>query len=115
MAQHPTAFAHALAALERVVTPPLEIVVVGERDDPGRRALVREVTGRFLPATVRIAATPAETAGAGPLLAGRTPVGARAAAYVCRAYACERPVTDPGELRALIDAAWRERAQPAAT
>ncbi len=115
MAEHPTAFAHALAALERVVTPPLEIVVVGERDDPGRRELVREVTSRFLPATVRITATPGETAGAGPLLAGRTPVGGRAAAYVCRAYACERPVTDAGELRVLIDAAWRERAQPAAT
>ena len=33
-----------------------------------------------------------------PLLAGRTAVDGRAAAYVCRGFVCERPVTEPEQL-----------------
>jgi hypothetical protein len=33
-----------------------------------------------------------------PLLADRTLVDGAPAAYVCRNFACERPVTDPAEL-----------------
>jgi len=39
-----------------------------------------------------------------PLLAGRTPIEGRAAAYVCRDFVCDLPVTDPEELlRQLAD------------
>jgi uncharacterized protein YyaL (SSP411 family) len=33
-----------------------------------------------------------------PLLEGRTAVDGRPAAYVCRGFVCERPVTDPAAL-----------------
>jgi len=37
-----------------------------------------------------------------PLLKGRDPVDGHAAAYVCEHFACERPVTEPKELEALL-------------
>jgi uncharacterized protein YyaL (SSP411 family) len=39
-----------------------------------------------------------------PLLAHRTLVGGRAAAYVCRHFTCDAPVTDPAALAAALGA-----------
>ena len=38
-----------------------------------------------------------------PLLAGREPLDGQATAYVCERFACQRPVTSPDELAALLD------------
>jgi len=37
-----------------------------------------------------------------PLLGGKTPLDGRAAAYLCREYACQAPTAEPEELARLL-------------
>ncbi|MDZ5621690.1 thioredoxin domain-containing protein [Nocardioides bizhenqiangii] len=82
-----------LAAAHTMLAGPLEVAVVGpagaERDALADRA--RRIPG----AVVVVADGPRDDV---PLLVGRTPVDGRPAAYVCRGFVCERPVTSPDKL-----------------
>ncbi|MEA2312633.1 MAG: uncharacterized protein QOE28_2601, partial [Solirubrobacteraceae bacterium] len=93
--EHPQAFAHLLQAIAFHLAPPKEVALAGPETGP-LAAVVRE--------TYRPALVLAGGEGDVPLLAGRAPVDGRAAAYVCERFACRRPVTEPDELRALLDA-----------
>ena len=106
MARSPLGFAHLLQALDLYTSKPLEIVVVGDRDDAGTGSLLSAVRMRFLPAKVLVASEESgPLADDLPLLEGRTKVDGRAAAYVCTRGTCRRPVTEPGDLVAEIEAA----------
>ena len=107
MGEHPTAFAELLGALERAVRSPLEVAVVGDPSDPATAALTAEVRRRFLPAAVSVTAPPAAGADLTPLLADRPLIDGRPTAYVCRHFACQKPVTDPADLATQIDTALR--------
>ncbi|HSJ19082.1 MAG TPA: thioredoxin domain-containing protein [Nocardioidaceae bacterium] len=89
-----------LAAAEAALVGPLEIAVVGEEGDPLRDDLARAAHLAASPGAVVVVGTPG--ASGVPLLEGRGPVDGKAAAYVCRSMVCERPVTTPEDLRALL-------------
>jgi len=108
LAEHATAFAYLLGALERLVTPPLEVAIVGEGSN-GAEALRREVRGRLLPASVTVAGAPGTGADVTPLLEGRELVDGKGTAYVCEHFACRQPVTSPEDLRTQLDAALAAR------
>jgi len=107
LAEHATAFAYLLGALERLVTPPLEIAIVVPPD--GGDALRREVYGRLLPASVTVKSAPNGGGDLTPLVAERALVDGRPTAYVCEHFACRQPVTTPEDLREEIDAALAAR------
>ena len=107
LGEHPSAFPYLLGALERTLTPPLEVALVGA--GPGLDALQREVRGRLLPNAVTLSAAAGAGADRSPLLADRPLVDGRATAYVCERFACQAPVTDPVALRAALDAAVTAR------
>ncbi len=92
--RHPQAFAHLLQALDFHFASVQEVALVG----PGSEPLARTVRARFRPHLV-LAGGEADGV---PLLEGREPVDGRAAAYVCEHFACQRPVTEPEELEALL-------------
>jgi uncharacterized protein YyaL (SSP411 family) len=93
--RHPQAFAHLLQGLDFHFASVKEVALVG----PGREPLEEVVRSRFRPHLVLAGGE----AGGVPLLQGREPVAGRAAAYVCENFACQRPVTEPGDLAALLD------------
>jgi uncharacterized protein len=96
--RHPQAFGHLLQALDFYASAVREVALVGE----DLRPLERVVRAEFRPHLVLAGARDAAQADGVPLLAGRAPVDGRAAAYVCENFACQRPVTEPDELAALL-------------
>jgi uncharacterized protein len=86
----PSAFGHALNALDLHFSPPREIAIVGPPDSEVARAALAP----FDPNAV-VAFGPSDEV---PLLAGKDLVEGRPAVYVCEAFACQAPVT---EARAL--------------
>ncbi|HYT29867.1 MAG TPA: thioredoxin domain-containing protein [Actinomycetota bacterium] len=104
MLRAPSAFGHALSAVDLYLGTATEVAVVGEVADEETKALVREVWDRFLPNVVLAAGPPGdgETAAAVPLLADRPLVDGKPAAYVCERFTCQRPVVDPADLAAQL-------------
>jgi hypothetical protein len=99
--RHPTAFGHLLQAMDFYLRPTKEVALAG--DPGGVGALAAVVREAFRPHLVLAGGHGDGDTGAVALMHGRTPVDGRAAAYVCEHFACRRPVTDPAELRALLD------------
>ena len=87
--QHPTAFGHALAAVDLVARGTTEVVVAGDRPD-----LVAAVHQRFLPGAVLAWGERYDS----PLWEARED----GHAYVCRSYACQLPATDVETLNAQL-------------
>ncbi|GAA1157455.1 thioredoxin domain-containing protein [Nocardioides aquiterrae] len=86
-----------LAAAQSMLDGPVEVAIVGE---PGEERDALEAVARRDPnAVVVVADEPTDEV---PLLVGREPVDGRAAAYVCRGFVCERPVTTADELSAAL-------------
>jgi uncharacterized protein YyaL (SSP411 family) len=87
------------AAAAAMLDGPLEVAVVGPAG-PEREALAARARAHPT-AVVVVADGPVPGF---PLLDARTPVDGRAAAYVCRGFVCERPVTEVSDLDAALSA-----------
>ena len=94
--EHPDAFAHLLRALDFHLSPTREVALTGD-DLSELAAVVREQPRPHL-----VLAGGPEGSEQPPLLAGRTTVEGRPAAYVCENFACQLPVTGAEELRELL-------------
>ncbi|MDX6284984.1 MAG: uncharacterized protein QOG53_469 [Frankiales bacterium] len=95
----------AAAVAEAALSGPVEIAVVGDRDEKATTELHRTALMSTSPGAVVAIGSPA-TEGvepAVPLLADRPLVDGAPAAYVCRHFVCTRPVTGPDELRSLVE------------
>ena len=88
-AEHPTAFAHLLAAVDLADAGITEVAVVGDRPD-----MVTTVHTRYLPRAVLAWGERYPS----PLLDERDP----GLAYVCRDYSCQRPAATVEELVAQL-------------
>jgi uncharacterized protein YyaL (SSP411 family) len=99
--RHPAAFGQWLQALDFLNGPVAQVVLVGEPGDPNLANLRQELWRAYRPRLVAAETAPAPHGGPvllqdHPLLNGLT------AAYVCRAFTCQLPVTSPSELAAQL-------------
>jgi len=100
MERFPSAFGTMLCAVDQHLEGVRSVVLASRRDDPGLRAFLHALRDAYEPNTVLALADP-DAAGAPiavPLLAGKTPVEGRPAAYLCEGGACRAPVLSPSEL-----------------
>ena len=114
-ARYPRAAGTGLAVAEAWLAGPSEIAVVGPPGDERTRALHQTALHAAPPGavlalgdgTVPAGSVPAGSVPAGsgasvPLLAGRGLVNGAPAAYVCRQFTCQAPVTTPEQLREAL-------------
>ncbi|WP_091450702.1 thioredoxin domain-containing protein [Actinokineospora iranica] len=91
-ARAPRFAGHWLTVAEALAQGPVQVAVVGSPED--RAALVAAAVHHAHGGAVIVAGEPDQT----PLLADRPLVDGQPAAYVCRGYVCDRPVTTVDDL-----------------
>jgi len=94
----PAAFGHLLSAVDFLVSVPLEVVIVGERDDPQTALLASATHSALRPNKVVVVMGPHEGSDLS-LLQGKKTIGDRPTAYVCRRGTCRNPVTEVADLQ----------------
>ncbi len=101
---NPSGFGQTLCELDRLVRGPVDIVLVGAREDARTRALAEAVFATWIPnRTVAWLDPTDETSKAACVLLGADkPARDVPVAYVCRGRTCSLPVTTPEALRALL-------------
>jgi len=97
----PTGFSAFLAGMQFAVGSAREIVIAGAPGATDTQNLIDAVRSVYAPFGVVLQRSPGETAitKIAPFTEAQTPVDGAAAAYVCRAFRCEAPTTDPASLR----------------
>lgn len=102
--EYPHGAARLLLAYDFALSSPREIAVVGDPSAEATQSLLAVVQQPYLPHKVVALRHPGrdDEAATIPLLEGRDQIVGKAAAYVCRNFTCEQPVTDPAALAAQL-------------
>ncbi|TSE01994.1 thioredoxin domain-containing protein [Skermania sp. ID1734] len=95
LARAPRSAGQWLSVAEAATHGPIQVAVVAESGGGELSDVAREL----VPGGAVVVAGPADGA---PLLADRSTCDGAAAAYVCRGFVCDRPVSDPDVLRDLL-------------
>jgi len=106
--KHPSAFGHLLGAMDMLMNGAIEVALVGPPDDPAFKGLERVVAQEYVPSLVLAGGTGSGDSSV-KLLDGRSLQGGKPTAYVCRAYTCDAPVTEPRDLARQLDTAPRNK------
>ena len=92
MTTHAPAFGYLLGAADAVVNGALQVALIGEASD-----LTNVIATTYAPSLVL-----AGGKGDVQLLRDRTAIDGQPTAYVCRGFVCDRPVTNPKDLKAQL-------------
>lgn len=106
VSSYPPGYTFYLCALDFAQGPSLEVVLAaGKGSDT--RALKQVLSRPFLPGVTMLErieeSNEADLADIAPFTENNVPVGGRATAYFCQGGNCRQPVTDPAQLKVLIE------------
>ena len=103
MEGEPSSHTYMLVALDFLLGSPREIVVA-VRGREQVDSLVGEIHRRFIPNKVLMVLSNdgGEVEKVSPLAEGKKALGGKATAYICQNYTCEKPITDPEELKSAL-------------
>ena len=112
-----SAHSHLVAGVQAAAGPSLEIVIAGTPGRADTEALLDVARKEYVPNSALLLLPGGEEGktlrALAPFVEHHSPVDGKAAAYVCRNFACERPTTDPDRLRAMLrDAIGNRAAEP---
>ncbi|MBF0097547.1 MAG: thioredoxin domain-containing protein [Magnetococcales bacterium] len=105
LGQHPHAAPELLRLWDYLPESAIEVVIVGERNQPETQSFIKEVRQRLLPGLVLVQLEPEQKAApAGwPLLNVRPMLNGKPTAYVCRQQVCRMPVNRLSDLVRELD------------
>ena len=103
MTQYPSAVGQWLQALVYALSQPKEIAIVGTANDADTLALLATAQDSYRPFQVVALGAPKDHPPQVPLLQKRGLLKGRATAYVCTNFACDAPLTDPGEFMSVLE------------
>ena len=95
ISQIPRGYAKSLMVVDLLLNGPIELALVGQTGESTYEQLRTEVNQHFIPNRIIAYQQDRETETTHPLLTGKSQVEGKAALYLCRNFACEKPITDP--------------------
>ncbi|MDJ0838750.1 MAG: thioredoxin domain-containing protein [Acidobacteriota bacterium] len=104
----PSAYTQFLQALDFSVGPSFEIVIAGNTNDAGTRAMLKQVYGRYIPNKVVLLKTrrnAKDLARVAPYTQDQGTINKKATVYLCQNYACKKPTADPKEVATMLEEA----------
>jgi uncharacterized protein YyaL (SSP411 family) len=104
MTRYPTAFGHLLGCADMEINGAIEVALVGDIERSEFKTLERALAEIYVPSLV-LAGGASRTESQVKLLADRPLIDAKPTAYVCRAYTCDKPVTDSEEFSTQLERA----------
>jgi hypothetical protein len=105
--QTPHTMPFMMAAIDFFLSTPKQIVIAGEKTSPDTRKFLKEIARRYHPNAIVLLADGKEgqefLSERLPFMASIAPVEKKATAYVCENYACNLPITDLAQFRAILE------------
>ena len=108
---YPQALGHIAGVAEALVNGSVQVAFAGDPASVAFRSLSHRLGSTFMPSLV-VAGGDAPDAGPA-LMRGRVEIDGRPTAYVCRAFACSLPTSDPDELGRQLQMQARDGARDA--
>ena len=106
MGANPAGHTHMVMALDLARRGTCEVIIVGDRDGDDTRSLLSVVDRNYLPGVLTAQIDPRSPDPAFrklfPYASDMHPVDGKAAAFVCRNFACLPPITEPEELLRVL-------------